>query len=210
MPNPNNYFKNKFINFEVIDEPSSKIVNDIINNHPHTFILIRMNGCGPCEATVPEWKKMCKIIENKKSKNSEIALINFEKSFLSNLNDVGEVNGFPTIKYINRHKKIIEPYEDSSIKVKNRSSKSFVDWVNSKLSKLTKKGGGIHESAEKISLKQKHSAKAQRHNPDNNISIEQLFKNKQKFKKTKKNKIITKRKSLKKRHKNRSRKYNRK
>ena len=56
---------NKFIIFDVIDESSSKMTNDVIDNHPHTFILIRMNKCGPCEATIPEWKKMCEVIEKK-------------------------------------------------------------------------------------------------------------------------------------------------
>ncbi len=203
---------NKFIIFDVMNEFSSKMTNDVIDNHPHTFILIRMDKCGPCEATVPEWKKMCEVIEKKYSENSDIALINFEQSFLSNLNNIGKVEGFPTIKYINRKKNIIEPYEDSAIEVKDRSSKSFINWINSKVSETIDdmKGGdgGMYELAKKISLKQKNSAKAYDHDPNNDISIEQLFINKTTTKRNKKNKNVNKKKSFK--NKKKTKKYNKK
>ena len=35
----------------------------------HVFILIYMEGCGPCNATRPEWSKMAHTLQKQYSKN---------------------------------------------------------------------------------------------------------------------------------------------
>jgi hypothetical protein len=143
-----------------------------------------MNKCPPCEALHPKWTKMSKLIKNKYSNNSDVAVIDFEMSFLSKLKNVGDISGFPTIKYINRKKNIIEPYEGE------RTSEALVEWINSKLSESNKKmsGGGndMHKLAENISLSQPHSAKPQKHNPDRIVSLEEFMRTKSKFHQNKK------------------------
>lgn len=171
----------------VEDSDNAKKINDIMSSHSHTFILIRMDGCPPCEATRPNWTEMCKLVQQKYPDNSDIALIDLEKSFLSDVNDLGEVGGFPTIKYINRKKNIIEPYEEG-VENSDRSVDSFVKWVDSKLN--TKQGGkrsddnfddnkssGLYELAQNIGSNQRHSAKVHAHN-SSNVSLKSHKKNK--------------------------------
>ena len=40
-------------------------IDEYIKDGKHVFILIFMNGCGPCEATRPEWDKIEKALKNK-------------------------------------------------------------------------------------------------------------------------------------------------
>jgi hypothetical protein len=60
-------------------------------------------------------------------------IIDANKDFMPFIKMIGEVDGFPTLKYISNNGQKIETYEDSDIRTKDRSSDSFVNWVESKL-----------------------------------------------------------------------------
>jgi hypothetical protein len=94
-----------------------------------------MDGCGPCNATRPEWSAMGKTLQKQYAKNTDIVIIDVNKELLPLIKNVGSVSGFPTIKYITDKGNTIEDYHDSSIKTKDRSSDSFVNWVDSKVLK---------------------------------------------------------------------------
>ena len=151
--------------YEVNDKNQVDKVKELLKDRKHVFVLIRRDGCPPCESTKPEWEEMSNIInadDNKYSKD-ELVVINFNEICLPDIKDeFGEVIGFPTMKYISKVNDIIESYEDSSIPVKDRKSQSFIDWIDSKLSK---KGGGydgnsygVQELFENIKRKQRHSS----------------------------------------------------
>ena len=109
------------------------VVDDMIRGKKHVFILIYMEGCGPCNATRPEWSKMAHTLQKQYSKNKDAVIIDINKDLLSSVKNVGSINGFPTMKYISDKGKTVENYEDSSIKNKDRSVDSFINWVEYKV-----------------------------------------------------------------------------
>jgi hypothetical protein len=109
------------------------IVDDMIRGKKHVFILIYMEGCGPCNATRPEWSKMAHTLQKQYSKNKDIVIIDINKDLLSSIKGIGSINGFPTMKYITNKGHTVETYEDSSIKNKDRSLDSFINWVETKV-----------------------------------------------------------------------------
>jgi hypothetical protein len=113
----------------------SKKVDDLIKQKKHVFIMIYMEGCGPCNATRPEWAKMSHALKGQYSNNNDIAIIDLNKDLLSQVKGVGSVEGFPTMKYITDQGHTVESYEDSAVKNKDRSSDSFINWVESKVLK---------------------------------------------------------------------------
>jgi thiol-disulfide isomerase/thioredoxin len=117
------------------DEDASKI-DEIIKQGNDVFILVYMEGCGPCNATRPEWKKIETALKDQYAKNDKLIVIDVNKDFLSNIKNIGEVDGFPTMKYIGDHGKTIESYENSSVKKKNRSVTSFINWIEIKINKV--------------------------------------------------------------------------
>jgi thiol-disulfide isomerase/thioredoxin len=114
------------------EEDASKI-DEIIKQGNDVFILVYMEGCGPCNATRPEWEKIESALKDQYAKNDKLIVVDVNKDFLSNIKNIGEVDGFPTMKYIGDHGKTIEFYENSSVKKKNRSVTSFINWIELKI-----------------------------------------------------------------------------
>ena len=108
-------------------------VDEFIKKGSDVFILIYMEGCGPCNATRPEWAKIESALKDQYSKNNKLVVIDINKDNLSKIKHIGSIDGFPTMKYIGKKGKHIQTYEDSSINKKDRSSDSFVNWIESKL-----------------------------------------------------------------------------
>lgn len=136
------------------DSENAKKMNDIIKKAKHVFILVYMDGCVPCNATKPEWKKMCESLENQYSSTDDVAILDLNSKFMNEVDGLGDVNGFPTMKYISNDGNIIEAYDE------DRDSDSFIKWIKSKVSK--KMGGGkndVNKLSEILSSKQLNSAK---------------------------------------------------
>ena len=192
--------------FNASDPNTAKKINDIIKNTKHIFILVYMVGCGPCNATRPEWKKMCQSLENKYSLNDDVAILDLDSKFMNEVEGLGDINGFPTMKYMSDNGNVVEAYEDSSIPNKERSSNSFIEWIESKVSK--KNGGGVdysspmnvNELSELLSYKQLNSTKT-----INSMSES----NKIKTKRIRTKRIRTKRMKAKKTQKRKNKKQNR-
>jgi thiol-disulfide isomerase/thioredoxin len=125
--NKSELFKGKSKNKNVID--------DMIKNKKHVFILIYMEGCGPCNAARPEWSKMAHTLQKQYANNKDIVIIDLNKDLLPLVKNVGDVSGFPTMKYITNKGHTVESYEDSSIKTKDRTVDSFINWIESKVLK---------------------------------------------------------------------------
>jgi thiol-disulfide isomerase/thioredoxin len=100
------------------------------------FVLFYMEGCGPCNATRPEWTKIENVLKDK-YKNKEIVVADIDQELLGKIPDLKtQPSGFPTIRYIKGNEE--EDYENSSIENKDRTIDSFVQWIESKVSQ---KGG---------------------------------------------------------------------
>ena len=112
----------------------SIILNNIIQNDKKNkvFVLIHMEGCGPCMATLPEWKKIENVLKKFANRN-DIAIVDIERQSLHHVKNIkNPPNSFPTMRYITNGGKFVETYEDSDIKNKDRTIDSFVEWINSK------------------------------------------------------------------------------
>lgn len=97
------------------------------------FILFYMEGCGPCNATRPEWSKLKNVLSDNFLNREDIVIISIDKDLSSKLKNIGnEPNSFPTIRYITHAGKINENYEDSNIAKKDRTIDSFIEWIKNK------------------------------------------------------------------------------
>ena len=111
-------------------------IDKYIKNGSHVFILIFMEGCGPCNATRPEWEKLESALKSQYANNDKLVVIDVNKDYLSDIKYIGKVDGFPTMKYIGNKGSIVELYENSAIKKKDRSVSSFIDWIESRINKV--------------------------------------------------------------------------
>jgi thiol-disulfide isomerase/thioredoxin len=108
-------------------------IDKLVKEGNEVFILVYMVGCGPCNAVRPEWSKLGSTIKMQYPNNKKLVIIDVNKDYLPQIKTIGQVDGFPTIKYISNRGELIENYEDSLITKKDRSVDSFIDWVESKI-----------------------------------------------------------------------------
>jgi thiol-disulfide isomerase/thioredoxin len=129
-------------------ESDSQNVDALIDNESnHLFVLVYMDGCGPCNATRPEWEKLENALASQYAKNDTLYIIDINKDYIDNVKKIGPIDGFPTIKYF--HKGNMENYEDSNIRTKDRTVDSFMEWIESKIANVIV-GGGKKSSAKNV------------------------------------------------------------
>ena len=144
----------------------SDLINKYIKEGKQVFILFYMEGCGPCNATRPEWKKLKNVLENK-YKNNNIVVAEIDQETIKHIKNLKtSVVGFPTMIYIANKGSIEEKYEDSTISSKNRSIDSFVEWIeshvkNNRNNKTMKQSGGWKKK-HRWSMKYKKSINCRR------------------------------------------------
>ena len=105
-----------------------KLNNELYKKNSKIFILFYMEGCGPCNATRPEWSKLQNVLSNDILNNDEIAIIAIDQELTNKLKNIkSEPNSFPTIRFMTNAGEIVENYEDSNILKKDRTIDSFVE-----------------------------------------------------------------------------------
>lgn len=112
------------------------IIDDLIKNKNNVFILIWMEGCGPCNATKPEWFKLESALENNNHRDDDLVIVDINQQMLPGIKNLGNIEGFPTMKYFSKKGKQVENYEDSSIRDKDRSIDSFINWIESNITEV--------------------------------------------------------------------------
>jgi hypothetical protein len=98
-------------------------------NH-HCFVLIYLVGCGPCNMTKPEWKKVANSF-GYRDDNKGLVMVHIDQNNLDKIHPVVgnyPISGYPTMLHVHGNK--IIPYEESHIKNKNRTAESFKEWIN--------------------------------------------------------------------------------
>jgi hypothetical protein len=114
---------------------------DLIKNLDHhlgskdnkCFILIFMEGCGPCNATRPEWKKMENVLNKDYLNRNDIIIASIDHQLAEGLKHLkSKPASFPTMRFITKSGEEVENYEDSNISNKDRTIDSFVEWVKLK------------------------------------------------------------------------------
>ena len=154
-------------------ENDASKIDEMIKDGKDVFIIVYMEGCGPCNATRPEWGKLESALKEQYSTNDKLVVIDVNKDFISNIKHIGSIDGFPTMKYIGTYGKTIEPYEESSIKKKDRSINSFINWIESKINKVisTTPTSSVKNVYNRISQTKKHSKRHKtRHKTRHNIN----------------------------------------
>lgn len=144
-------------------EADSQNVDALIENQGnHVFVLVYMEGCGPCNATRPEWEKLENALSSQYAKNDSLYIIDINKDYIGNVKKIGSVDGFPTMKHF--HKGTVDNYEDANIRVKDRSVDSFMQWVESKITNVVITGGkkSSPENLLKRTLKKRKSIRKSR------------------------------------------------
>ena len=144
---------------------NTKMFNEYVEQGKHIFVLFYLDGCGPCNATRPEWKKIENALKDKYGKNETIVIADVDQELLKEIKYLtSQPKGFPTIRYISNKGKTSEDYEDSTdVKEKDRKIDSFIEWIDSKMSKQK---GGKRRTKRNIKRKTRHrkSKKTKRRN----------------------------------------------
>jgi len=116
------------------DNPIKKLDYFIHNPNNKIFILIYMEGCGPCMVTRPEWEKLKNVLHKNFSNRNDIIIADIEKDFVDKVKYIkSKPNSFPTIRFITNKGNTVENYEDSGVKEEDRRTiDSFVEWIKLK------------------------------------------------------------------------------
>ena len=108
------------------DETPIVILNKFIKDGKHVFALIYMEGCGPCNATRPEWKKIENVLKSNMN-DDDFLIVDIDKDVLDKVDKIGsEPKGFPTIRYISNYGKTSEDFEDSDL---NEEYSDYIHWI---------------------------------------------------------------------------------
>lgn len=121
-----------------IDNSKSDIeqFNKYIEEGKHVFVLIFMVGCGPCSQTIPKWKQLESVLKKQYAHDDNIVIADINKDMSSFIKHIGAIEGYPTMKYIGNKGGKVETYEQSKVPVKDRSTDSFIKWVETKINKI--------------------------------------------------------------------------
>ena len=107
---------------------NASAINKFLKSGKNAFVLIYMDGCGPCMSTHPEWKKL----ESKFENQDDIGVFDVEMSNLANIDHEGlkrNIAGYPTMRHI--HGDATNEYEKCENISHDRTHESFLDWINS-------------------------------------------------------------------------------
>ena len=98
------------------------LINKYIQQGKQLFILFYMEGCGPCNATRPEWNKIKNILDQKYKNIKNIVIADIDQEEISKIQNLKNIpSGFPTMMYISKRGNYLENYENSNISNKNRT-----------------------------------------------------------------------------------------
>jgi hypothetical protein len=112
---------------------NAHLFNKYVEEGKQIFVIFYMEGCGPCNATRPEWKKIENVMAN--LKNDNVVIVDLDQEVLEEIENLqSKPVGYPTIRYISNKGKISEDYNGE------RNIDAFVSWIKSKFinSKITK------------------------------------------------------------------------
>ena len=108
---------------------NAALFNQYVEEGKQIFVLFYMEGCGPCNMTIPEWKKI-ETIMTKLNLTDNIVVVDVDQEVLEEIQYLqSKPVGFPTMRYIANKGKTSEDYPGE------RKVNAFVLWIKSKLEK---------------------------------------------------------------------------
>ena len=91
----------------------ASLLDKYIEQGKDVFVLIYMEGCGPCNATRPEWSKIKNVLENKYKNRDNVVVVDVDQEVLDEIKNIkNKPAGFPTMLYISKNNNVEENYED--------------------------------------------------------------------------------------------------
>ena len=131
-----------------------------VSQGKHVFVLIYLEGCGPCIATRPEWKKIENVLKDKYKSNDNLVVIDVDQELLKKMTKLKEEpKGFPTILYITDKGETSEEYDEED-RNQFRKVDSFVKWIDSKIKK--QQGGKRKRNMKTIKSKNRKTKKSRK------------------------------------------------
>ena len=111
------------------DNSNIDVLNHSIKSGKHVFMLIYMNGCGPCNLTRPEWTKIENVLHKNRNnpKYKDVVVVDIDMKYVDKVLLKNKPISFPTMKHIYKRGQLEENYED------RREIDAFMKWINSKL-----------------------------------------------------------------------------
>ena len=138
-------------------------LNDAIGNGKNVFILFYMEGCGPCNATRPEWNKLKNVLK-KNADDENTYIVDIEYTTAEKVSNIKrKPSSFPTIRFISNKGNSEEDFEDSTIDDKERTVDNFVKWIESKKNKNMTGGRSIKYRVRKNKNKNKNKKHTLKH-----------------------------------------------
>ena len=133
-------------NKEIIDE-----INNLLEKGKNIFLFTYMDGCGPCNSTIPQWDNIPNKMKGHVDHNNDVVTVRINKDLFPLLKKMGsEPGGFPSLRHVTKDQ--VEEYEDWQSPSKDRSTNSFVEWIQDKVSK---KKGVIKQPMQTLKNKRK-------------------------------------------------------
>ena len=123
--------------------------NKYVEQGKHVFVLIFMVGCGPCSQTIPKWKQIESALKKQYANNDDVVIADINKEMSSFIKHIGAIEGYPTMKYIGNKGGKVEPYEESKIPVKDRSTDSFIKWIETKIDRVVANKNPQHHTTKR-------------------------------------------------------------
>lgn len=107
---------------------NAHLFNKYVEEGKQIFVLFYMEGCGPCNMTRPEWKKIENILSSTDT-NNNIVVVDIDQEVSEELKYLqSKPIGFPTMRYIANKGKTSEDYNGE------RNIDAFMKWIQSKSS----------------------------------------------------------------------------
>ena len=140
------------------NQPMIDEINKLLKNGKNVFLFTYMDGCGPCNSTIPEWDNIStsdKLKDHLKH-GDDVVTVRINKDLFPLLKGMGsEPGGFPSLRHVTNDQ--VEEFEDWQSPTKSRSTDSFVEWINVKNKK--QRGGKRNKNKTKKNKPRKWSIK---------------------------------------------------
>ena len=131
----------KFNSYDASSSQLDNLISDI-NSNDELFILVYMDGCGPCNRMKPSWYNLESQLKEQYQNRNDIAIIDVERTHLPKINELQDVEGFPTIKYMNKKKGKNELYDGQ------RTTDELIKWIEQNIDHVNSEDKSVPKSLE--------------------------------------------------------------
>jgi len=143
------------------------LFNKYVEEGKHVFVLIFMVGCSPCKENIPKWKHIETVLKKRYANEDNVVIADINKDLSSFIKHIGAIEGFPTMKYIGNKGQTVETYESSQIPEKDRSTDSFIQWIETKMNRVItpdktkrhQRGGVKRSKVKRVGINKSHSTR---------------------------------------------------